>query len=112
MSRAAEVPQARENTAMSETDPRRRRRPTILLLMTIVALVGATLGLMRFVRNGRPVNWPARTIYVPLVKGEGLSRRERAMMTELLIRSIEKSTPLKVVGSPEEADLIYEGDSH
>jgi hypothetical protein len=92
--------------------PRRRRRPTILLLMAVVALVAATLGLMRAAREGRPVRRPPRTIYVPVVKGEGLSRRERAMMTELLIKSIEQSTPLKVVGSPEDADLIYEGDLH
>jgi hypothetical protein len=102
---------------MPETDPaagpaRRRKRPTILLLMVVVALAAGGLGLMRLARDGRPVNRLPRTIYVPLVKGEGLSRMERLMMTEQLIRSIEQSTPLKVVGSPEEADLIFEGDLH
>jgi hypothetical protein len=102
---------------MPETPPapsRRtpRRRPTILLLMVVVALAAVGLGVMRAARVGRPVRRPPRTIYVPVVKGEGLSRMERLMMTELLIKSIEQSTPLKVVGSPEEADLIFEGDSH
>src|SRR4051794_24979185 len=94
--------------------PRRRsrRRPTILLLMAVVALVAAGLVLMRFAREGRPVNRTFRTVYVPLIKGEGLSRQERLRRTELVIESIERTTPLKVVGSAEEADFTFAGDSH
>jgi hypothetical protein len=55
-------------------------------------------------KGGRPP-----TIYVPVIKVDGLEREEAFRLTEVLIRSIERDTPYKVVGSPEDADLIFEG---
>jgi hypothetical protein len=51
-----------------------------------------------------------RTSYVPVVQAEGLSRREQLMLTESLQKAIERSTTMKVVGSPVGADLIFQGD--
>ena len=47
-----------------------------------------------------------RTIYVPVIESDGISRRTALRLTELLIKDIEMRTPYKVVGSPDEADLI------
>jgi hypothetical protein len=49
------------------------------------------------------------TIYVPVIKVDGLAREEAFRLTEVLIKSIERDTLYKVVGSPEDADLIFEG---
>lgn len=62
------------------------------------------------VEEARPKAKAPQTIYVPIIRTEGLSRQERVVMTELLIKSIEHSTSLKVVGSPDDADLIFEGN--
>ena len=51
----------------------------------------------------------ARTIYVPIIKTPGLDRREALQLTEVVIKEIERTTPYKVVGSPDEADLVFEG---
>jgi hypothetical protein len=50
-----------------------------------------------------------RTIYVPVVKVEGLSRDEAIMLTEMIGRGIERQGLYKLVGSPDEADFIFEG---
>ncbi len=52
---------------------------------------------------------PLPTIYVPVIKADGLSREEGIRLTEVLIKSIERDSLFKVVGSPEDADLIFEG---
>ena len=48
------------------------------------------------------------TIFVPLIKSERLSRAEAASLTESLMKAIERDTRHKVVGTPEEADLILD----
>jgi hypothetical protein len=50
-----------------------------------------------------------RTVYVPVVKAEGLSRDEALMLTEVIVKTIERETAYKVVGTPEEADFVFEG---
>jgi hypothetical protein len=52
---------------------------------------------------------PLPTIYVPVIKADGLSREEGLRLTEVLIKSIERESIYKVVATPEEADLIFEG---
>jgi hypothetical protein len=49
------------------------------------------------------------TIYVPVIKIDGLPRDEAIRLTEVLIKSIEREGIYKVVGRPDEADLIFEG---
>ena len=46
---------------------------------------------------------------MPVIKADGLSREEAIRLTEVLIKSIERETIYKVVGSPDEADLTFEG---
>ena len=54
--------------------------------------------------------WSGRTVFVPVVRvGDGVSRLEAHRLTEQVIKAIEGKTPLRVVGSPEKADLIFEG---
>ena len=50
----------------------------------------------------------ARTVYVPALRLEGLSRAESLRLTEIIAREIEATTPLKVVGEADQADLTFE----
>lgn len=49
-----------------------------------------------------------KTVYVPMIRTDRASRNEALRLTELLIKAIERETVLRVVGSPEEADLVLE----
>ena len=49
-----------------------------------------------------------KKVYVPLLKSDRASRNEALRLTELFIKAIERETPHRVVGSPEDADLIIE----
>ena len=48
------------------------------------------------------------TVYVPVIRDRSLSRIQAMRMTEQVIKAIESSTPYKVVGKLEEADLIWD----
>lgn len=52
----------------------------------------------------------ARTVYVPVPKSTGLPLESKMpfMITELLMKEIERTTSYKVVGSPDEADFVLE----
>ena len=49
-----------------------------------------------------------KVIYVPMIKSDPAERGEALRLTELLIKSIERETPHKVVGSPEGVDMVLE----
>jgi hypothetical protein len=56
-----------------------------------------------------PFNTAKRTVYVPMLKSVTFRRDMNVQMTELLQKEIERRTPFKVVGSPEEADTVLDG---
>ncbi len=49
------------------------------------------------------------TVYVPIFESDASRRDFEFLLTRELIREIERSTPFKVVNSPEAADSILEG---
>jgi hypothetical protein len=49
------------------------------------------------------------TVYVPIFQSDDYRRGLEFQLTEAVVREIERSTPFKVVSSPEEADSILEG---
>jgi len=49
-----------------------------------------------------------KKVYVPVIRTDHASRLEAFRLTELLIKTIERDTPHKVVGSRDEADLVLE----
>jgi hypothetical protein len=58
-----------------------------------------------------PFDETIRTVYVPIFRTVNTFRRDLNLrLTEAVIREIETSTPYKVVGSPEQADYILEGE--
>jgi hypothetical protein len=63
---------------------------------------------LAFVLLGAGPDRPS-TVYVPIFESQSFSRAERLQLTEQLIKAIEQRTPYKVVGSPDDADLVVEG---
>ncbi len=47
-------------------------------------------------------------IYVPIIRVEGMSKAEALLLTEVTIKAIESDTAYKVVGSPDDADFLFE----
>ena len=56
-----------------------------------------------------PYDRSIRTVFVPIFKSSSFRKDMNLILTELLIKEIERRTPYKVVGSPEGADAILEG---
>ena len=56
-----------------------------------------------------PYDTRIKTVYVPVFKSITFRRDVNLMLTELVIKEIERRTPYKVVGKPEEADTTLEG---
>ncbi len=56
-----------------------------------------------------PYNTDIKTVYVPVFKSITFRRDINIMLTELVIKEIERKTPYKVVGKPDEADSTLEG---
>ena len=56
-----------------------------------------------------PYDTNIKTVYVPVFKSVTFRRDINLMLTELVIKEIERRTPYKVVGSPEGADSTLEG---
>jgi hypothetical protein len=56
-----------------------------------------------------PYNTEIKTVYVPVFKSITFRRDVNIMLTELVIKEIERKTPYKVVGNPEGADSTLEG---
>ena len=56
-----------------------------------------------------PFDTRVKTVYVPVFKSVTFRRDINIMLTELVIKEIERHTPYKVVGTPEDADTTLEG---
>src|SRR4051794_37503970 len=56
-----------------------------------------------------PYNTEIKTVYVPVFKSITFRRDINLMLTELVVKEIERRTPYKVVGNPEGADSTLEG---
>ena len=56
-----------------------------------------------------PYDTRIKTVYVPVFKSITFRRDVNLMLTELVIKEIERRTPYKVVGTREEADTILDG---
>ena len=57
-----------------------------------------------------PFNPAVRTVYVPVFRSITFRRDVNLQLTELIQKEIEKRTPFKVVGTPEGADMILDGE--
>jgi hypothetical protein len=56
-----------------------------------------------------PYDTKVKTVYVPIFKSVTFRRDVNLMLTEMVIKEIERRTPYKVVGNPEGADTTLEG---
>lgn len=56
-----------------------------------------------------PYDTHIKTVYVPVFKSITFRRDVNLMLTELVIKEIERRTPYKVVGTPEDADSTLDG---
>ena len=56
-----------------------------------------------------PYDTNVKTVYVPVFKSVTFKRDVNLMLTEMVIKEIERRTPYKVVGNPEGADTTLDG---
>ena len=56
-----------------------------------------------------PYDTNVKTVYVSVFKSVTFRRDINIMLTELVMKEIERRTPYKVVGTPEDADTTLEG---
>ena len=85
----------------------RSRGPRLVLWLLIMAVPPALSGCGYAIRP--PYDAKVRTVYVPIFRSVSFRRDIQLQLTELVIKEIEKRTPFKVVGTPDEADTILEG---
>lgn len=83
----------------------RRMRAWVLVIAAILA--GPT-GCGYSIRA--PFDPSVRTVYVPVFRSITFRRDVNFQLTELVQKEIEKRTPFKVVGTPEGADMILDGE--
>jgi hypothetical protein len=79
---------------------------TAAALVLMLALAGP-IGCGYSIRA--PYDTKIQTVYVPVFRTQSFRRDLNLQLTELVIKEIEKRTPYKVVGTPDEADTILEG---
>lgn len=73
-----------------------------------MALAGAAGGCGYSVRP--PYNREIRTVYVPIFRSLTFRRDLNLMLSEAVCKEIERTTPYKVVGTPEGADSTLTGE--
>jgi hypothetical protein len=56
-----------------------------------------------------PYNHEIKSVYVPVFKSITFRRDVNIMLTDLVIKEIERRTPYKVIQDPDEADSMLEG---
>lgn len=81
-------------------------RPKPRTIPIALALAGLLPGCGYSIRP--PFDTSIQTVYVPVVKSVSFRRDVNLQMTELLQKEIERRTPFKVVGRPEDADTTLE----
>ena len=83
----------------------RRLRAWALVLSAVLA---GPIGCGYSIRA--PFDPAVRTVYVPVFRSITFRRDVNFQLTELVQKEIEKRTPFKVVGKPEGADMILDGE--
>ena len=86
-------------------------RRDVLRRLALLALggpaAGSGIGCGYSVRA--PFDKSVQTVYVPMFRSISFRREVQLQLHELTIKEIEKRSPYKVVGTPDEADTILEG---
>jgi hypothetical protein len=99
-------PRTEEIGPMRERHVRLARTAGVLVLLVALA-VPAFAGCGYSIRP--PFDRNIRTVYVPMFRSVVFKRDVNMMLTEAIIKEIERRTPYKVVGKPEGADTTLEG---
>ena len=86
----------------------RRSRRDVLGRLALLALAIPALGSGCGYSVRAPFDPKVKTVYVPVFRSLTFRRELQLRLTELTIKEIEKRTPYKVVGTPDEADTILE----
>jgi hypothetical protein len=82
--------------------------PALVLLGLALSAVGPGCnGIGYSIRA--PYDTKVKTVYVPVFKSVTFRRDINIMLTEMVMKEIERRTPYKVVGRPEDADTTLEG---
>ena len=90
-----------------EVDPTLSRRG--LLVAGVVALGVCTGCKLTGYSIRAPYDANIQTVYVPTFQSVTFRRDINLQLTELVIKEIERRTPFKVVGKPDEADTTLSG---
>jgi hypothetical protein len=88
--------------------PISRIRPRRAWALVLAAVLVGTAGCCYSIRA--PFDPSVRTVYVPVFRSITFRRDVNFQLTELVQKEIEKRTPFKVVGTPEGADMILDGE--
>jgi len=88
----------------------RRWCPTSLVLLAAVVFTAGLTGCAGY-RAGALSLYPGgiQTVHVPIFESKSFRRGMGERLTEAVQKQIEKETPYRVVGSPEQADTILRG---
>ncbi|MFO0950362.1 MAG: LPS assembly lipoprotein LptE [Isosphaeraceae bacterium] len=76
-------------------------------LVAVLVLATAASGCGYSVRA--PFDDSIRTVHVPVFRSISFRRDVNLQLTDLVVKEIERRTPYKVVGNPDEADTILDG---
>ncbi len=82
-------------------------RPTRAALVGLVLLI-APGGCGYAIRP--PFDRTIKTVYVPIFKSQSFRKDLHLLLTEKLMKEIQRRTPYTIVNSPEEADAVLEGE--
>ena len=85
-----------------------RIRPMRAWALVMAAVLAGPAGCGYSIRA--PFDPAVRTVYVPVFRSITFRRDVNFQLTELVQKEIEKRTPFKVVGTPEGADMILDGE--
>ncbi len=85
-----------------------RIRPMRSWALVMAAVLAGPVGCGYSIRA--PFDPAVKTVYVPIFRSITFRRDVNFQLTELVQKEIEKRTPFKVVGTPEGADMILDGE--
>ena len=95
--------------SMADASRRSRRSDRVrVAALVLAAVLAGPAGCGYSIRA--PFDPAVRTVYVPVFRSITFRRDVNFQLTELVQKEIEKRTPFKVVGTPEGADMILDGE--